>query len=637
MTETNRCPRCGAELPADSPGGQCPKCLLQAGYESQAGPSSAYHPTAQSPQAAGFAPPPIDELARQFPQLELIELLGQGGMGAVYKARQLGLDRLVALKILPPEVGRDPAFAERFTREARALARLGHPNIVGVYDFGQRDGMFYIVMEYMEGVNLRQAILAGGMSPPQALAIVPQICDALQFAHDEGVVHRDIKPENILLDKRGRVKIADFGLAKLFGTAADHTLTGDQQVMGTLRYMAPEQMEGTHAVDHRADIYSLGVVFYEMLTGELPIGRFAPPSKKVEVDVRLDDVVLRNLEKEPDRRYQHASQVKSEVEAIRTPVSTPTPAPVVPARPSHQWPVGTVLAALLALTASFMPWGQISAHLAVNTIALPADAMLTGWNSGLTIGSVTIPNWIPPIVALVAAALALLQAAIAYRSRSFILVLACYGIMHAGLMCVFLSANGHMEIGAPATLAAFGAIALATIIPMIANCPPATPARIAAVVAFVGNLATTLLSYFGGIAVIASTQNSSSYRESLFSWSAVATASVLSTLVALFVYLAVRSSKRIQRWVTPIVQGVSLANLSTRTALQAAFRASLIASASGWIGLAAGLLQLFPHAHSPLLEQLSRFAIGVIVSLLLAPIVYLGFRWNKASRPAHVD
>ena len=175
-------------------------------------------------------------MASRFPQLEILELLGRGGMGAVYKARQKGLDRLVAVKILPPEVGADPAFAERFTREARALARLSHPNIVAVYDFGRphspspsgrgtasgargEGSLFYFVMEYVDGVNLRQAIQAGGMSPKEALAIVPQICDALQFAHDEGIVHRDIKPENILVDKRGRVKIADFGLAKLLGQA----------------------------------------------------------------------------------------------------------------------------------------------------------------------------------------------------------------------------------------------------------------------------------------------------------------------------------------------------------------------------------------------------------------------------------
>jgi len=220
-------------------------------------------------------------------------------MGAVYKARQPKLDRHVALKILPPEVGKDPAFAERFMREARALAMLNHASIVAVYDFGEADGLYYFVMEYVDGANLRQTIETGGLTPPEALAIVPQICDALQFAHDEGVVHRDIKPENILIDKRGRVKIADFGLAKLLGVDADDsaaekafTLTGTHQVMGTLHYMAPEQMQGSSAVDHRADIYSLGVVFYEMLTGELPIGRFEPPSKKVRIDVRLDEVVL---------------------------------------------------------------------------------------------------------------------------------------------------------------------------------------------------------------------------------------------------------------------------------------------------------------------------------------------------------
>jgi serine/threonine protein kinase len=303
--------------------------------ESQPPVDAEPQPTQPSPPAtpSGFVPPTAEALAERFPQLEILELIGRGGMGAVYKARQKELDRLVAVKILPPEVSADPAFAERFTREARALARLSHPNIVAVYDFGRTgDGQFYFVMEYVDGVNLRQAIQSGGMTPKEALAIVPQICDALQFAHDEGIVHRDIKPENILVDKRGRVKIADFGLAKLLGhVPGDVSLTGTQQVMGTLRYMAPEQMEGTKAVDHRADIYSLGVVFYELLTGELPIGRFAPPSKKVEIDVRLDEVVLRALEKEPEQRYQHASEVKTEVELISSTSCplVPSPAPAV--------------------------------------------------------------------------------------------------------------------------------------------------------------------------------------------------------------------------------------------------------------------------------------------------------------------
>ncbi len=221
-------------------------------------------------------------------------------------------------------MGQDPAFAERFAREARALARLTHPRIVGVHDFGRSGGLFYLVMEFVNGANLRGLMQGGRLRPEEALRIVPQICEALQYAHEEGIVHRDIKPENILLDRRGNVKIADFGLAKLLGTMTpDSVLTGSRQVVGTLRYMAPEQMERPLQVDHRADIYSLGVVFYEMLTGELPIGRFDPPSKKVRVDVRVDDVVFRALEKEPERRYQHASEVKTRVELLSGPAGHP--------------------------------------------------------------------------------------------------------------------------------------------------------------------------------------------------------------------------------------------------------------------------------------------------------------------------
>jgi hypothetical protein len=177
-------------------------------------------------------------------------------------------------------------------------------------------------MEYVDGVNLRQMIAQKTITPTEAMRIVPLICDALQYAHEEGIVHRDIKPENILIDKKGRVKIADFGLAKLLGRApVDLTLTMEHAVLGTPRYMAPEQIEKPSSVDHRADIYSLGVVFYEMLTGELPMGRFAPPSQKVQVDVRLDEVVLRTLEKEPERRYQRADDVATSVQAISSPGS----------------------------------------------------------------------------------------------------------------------------------------------------------------------------------------------------------------------------------------------------------------------------------------------------------------------------
>jgi predicted Ser/Thr protein kinase len=310
------CPKCGAALPADAPEGLCPACLLSGAFPSDAG--TVKMTPSQKPAAREPAPTPLPEdLAPSFPHLEILELLGRGGMGAVYKARQKHLNRFVALKILPVDASADPHFAERFQREAQALAKLNHPSIVSVFDFGESGGLFYFLMEFVDGANLRTLIQNGEMKPEAALALVPSICDALQYAHDEGVVHRDIKPENVLLDKKGRVKIADFGLAKLLGQdMAGDTLTRTGMHLGTPRYMAPEQFEKPETVDHRADIYSLGVVFYEMLTGELPMGRFAPPSQKVHVDVKLDEIVLRSLEKDVERRYQHASEIKTDVECF---------------------------------------------------------------------------------------------------------------------------------------------------------------------------------------------------------------------------------------------------------------------------------------------------------------------------------
>ncbi len=336
----------------------------------------------------GFTPPAPAELAADFPDLEILELIGRGGMGIVYKARQKQLGRTVALKILSPAVANDPAFAERFSREARALAMLNHPHIVAVYDFGRKGDRFYFLMEYVDGANLRQLLDGGRLAPREALAIVPQICDALQFAHDNGVVHRDIKPENLLLDKRGQVKIADFGLAKLAGRQPHEvTLTGTGQVMGTLHYMAPEQTEHPQQVDHRADIYSLGVVFYQMLTGELPLGRFAPPSRKVKIDVRLDEVVLRALEKEPEQRYQHASEIKTHVESIATTPPGKLPQPERPdaaaadldqARREVRMPaIGLLVAGILnflAVTVAGAAWGLVGSYAAARA---PAQSPLT--------------------------------------------------------------------------------------------------------------------------------------------------------------------------------------------------------------------------------------------------------------------
>ena len=400
MTESTKCLQCDAPLPPHFPPGLCPACLLRQGMSPSTLTGAAGEGSGGSGSGTrrGWIPPTVEELTPKFPQWEIVALLGQGGMGAVYKVRQRELDRWAALKVLPDEVASDPNFAERFQREARTLAQLSHQHIVTVYEFGQRGGVFYLLMEFVDGVTLRQAIragttgnpvsgralAAGPVQPPaasalpltgndpgfaspshssssatpaisasQALAVVGQICDALQFAHEEGVVHRDIKPENILIDKRGRVKIADFGLAKLLGKPANlPTLTGTHQIMGTPAYMAPEQMEGSRSIDHRADIFSLGVVFYELLTGELPLGRFAPPSQKYSLDVRLDEVVLRTLEKNPDRRYQQASAVKLDVESIR---SQPVAAgPTKTVKPRRSWSVGkSIVMALIIAVGTF--------------------------------------------------------------------------------------------------------------------------------------------------------------------------------------------------------------------------------------------------------------------------------------------
>jgi predicted Ser/Thr protein kinase len=310
----SKCPLCGVPLPSDAVNGCCPRCLMAG---------------AMQPTQAGEAAPPIpsltpEELAPHFTQLEILECLGRGGMGVVYKARQKSLNRLVALKLLAPERAEDPQFAARFEKEAHALAALNHPNIVGVYDFGQAGGFYFLLMEFVDGVNLRQLLQTKNLTPKEALSIVPPVCEALQCAHDHGIVHRDIKPENLLIDKSGVVKIADFGIAKIVGEsgaavpAAEPSNAGGTPApnsfpIGTPDYAAPEQANGN--ADHRADIYSLGVVLYEMLTGERPKENITPPSRRVQVDIRIDEIVLKALEKTPEMRFATAAEFRTQVEA----------------------------------------------------------------------------------------------------------------------------------------------------------------------------------------------------------------------------------------------------------------------------------------------------------------------------------
>ncbi len=208
-----------------------------------------------------------------------------------------------------------------------------------VHDSGQAGGHYYFIMEYVDGLNLRELLgrSDGRVESEQALQIVGSVCDALEYAHEEGVVHRDIKPENILLDMKGRVKIADFGLAKLLGgdggSKTSLTLASPHRMLGTPHYMAPEQTERPLEVDHRADIYSLGVVFYEMLTGELPLGRFPLPSERGYGDPVLDSIVVRALEKDPGRRFQRASDLRTAVASAvagTSPVAPPVAPPAGP-------------------------------------------------------------------------------------------------------------------------------------------------------------------------------------------------------------------------------------------------------------------------------------------------------------------
>jgi uncharacterized protein YndB with AHSA1/START domain/predicted Ser/Thr protein kinase len=260
----------------------------------------------------GFVPPAPEELNARLPNLEVTELLGHGGMGVVYKGHHPLLDRPVAIKVLRPDVQADDNFQSRFLREARTVAKLRHPYIVTVYDMGRLDELYYLVMEFVEGASLRQRLVERSISGRDTLDFVPQIAEALQHAHETGVVHRDIKPENVLIDPRGRVRLVDFGLATLFGAQVTPS-PDDRRVAGTLGYMAPELFTMPEAVDHRADIYSTGVVFYEMLSGCLPDADREPPSRKAASDPRLDPIVMRALERERELRYQEARLLHSDI------------------------------------------------------------------------------------------------------------------------------------------------------------------------------------------------------------------------------------------------------------------------------------------------------------------------------------
>jgi len=328
MNDVTKCPRCGAEQPVGSTGGVWSTLrggVLQATQTDIPGEST-----------GGFTPPTVEEFGRQVSPTGNSGVTGSRRDGRGVPGAPEGTGPLGGAQDSPSGHRPGRGVCRAFHPRARALAKLNHPGIVTIYDFGRADGLYFFLMEFVDGMNCASCCIGNASRRAKALAIVPQICDALQYAHDQGIVHRDIKPENLLIDRRGRVKVADFGLAKLIGaepdpaapanpTAESAALTEAGKIMGTPHYMSPEQVEHPGEVDHRADIYALGVVFYQMLTGELPEPQLQPPSRKVQIDVRLDEVVLRALEKQPDRRYQQASTMKLQVETIAQGPAAPGP------------------------------------------------------------------------------------------------------------------------------------------------------------------------------------------------------------------------------------------------------------------------------------------------------------------------
>lgn len=274
-----------------------------------------------SSRPAAWEPPSPEELQKLLPKYEVSKLLGRGGMGAVYKGTQRSLDRPVAIKILSAELDeREQGFAERFKNEARSMAKLNHPGIIGVHDFGQTpEGMLYIAMEFVAGTDVSRMIAKQSRLPPEhALSITAHVCDALDYAHGKGIIHRDIKPANVMVSYEGVVKVADFGLAKM--THAQNTgLTQSGMAMGTLHYMAPEALMLGSSVDHRADIYAVGVMLYQMLTGKLPQGMFDPPSQQIPgLDPRFDEIIKQAIRDDREVRYQSVLALRTALDAILT-------------------------------------------------------------------------------------------------------------------------------------------------------------------------------------------------------------------------------------------------------------------------------------------------------------------------------
>lgn len=239
--------------------------------------------------------------------------IGQGGVAEIFKARQESLERDVAVKILSADLTNDPDIVRRFDRESKVIAKLNHPNIVHVIDRGATGGRYYFVMEYIDGTSLREVIDSDKISLKVKMEMIVQVCKALDYAHNNGVIHRDIKPSNVLIDRQGNAMVADFGIAQIVGTA-DQEMTSSELIMGTLAYMSPEQKVSSTNVDQTTDIYAVGVMIYEILVGKKPLGRFKMPSElNPSVQKEFDTIILKCLAQESKDRFQRAVELKDAI------------------------------------------------------------------------------------------------------------------------------------------------------------------------------------------------------------------------------------------------------------------------------------------------------------------------------------
>lgn len=237
--------------------------------------------------------------------------IGQGGIAEIFKARQASLNRDVAIKILSSKLTTDPEIVRRFERESMVIAKLNHPNIVHVIDKGKAGNRYYFVMEYVDGTSLREVIERENIPLATKLDMIVQVLKALDYAHKNGVIHRDIKPTNILIDRQGNPRVADFGIAQIVGTP-DGEMTSSDVIMGTLAYMSPEQKVSSTNVDQTTDIYAIGIILYEILTGKKPLGRFKMPSElNPKINPAFDDIIMKCLAQEPAERYQTAVDLKN--------------------------------------------------------------------------------------------------------------------------------------------------------------------------------------------------------------------------------------------------------------------------------------------------------------------------------------